>query len=196
MMYSKIAVITILTLAWLVGGCGTYSLLRGADNLKQGQLEMTGGVALNSIPETVGVVQLAVGLTDSIELGAQYEQYSALGHLRYGLFNSEDHGIALALSLGGGASSIKFDLDEDLEALEQVAITAGLTLGRRWDWFELYLGYRSLFLVPDQYSINTVKMGARATLFDHLVVGIEGGATFHHNFMVLGEGAAHIGFVL
>jgi len=68
---------------WLTG-CGTYSLLRPADTLKRGELEMTAGAAFNTLPEMTLVGQAAFGLADWLELGAQYEMYSALGQLRFG----------------------------------------------------------------------------------------------------------------
>ena len=194
-MIRRLITFSSLALIWgILCNCGTYSMLRPADTLKQGEFEMTGGVAANSIPELVAVAQLGVGITDWLEFGAQYEVYSALGQLRFGLLNSADHGFALALAVGGGASSFLENLDDDRDAFDNGVILAGLTMGHRWDFFDLYLGCKSLFLLPLQYSINTVKLGAMFTFFDTLIFGLEGGATLHHGFWVAAEGAIHIGF--
>jgi hypothetical protein len=72
----------------------------------------------------------------------------------------------------------------------------GTAVGRKWDFFELYLGTKHLVLVPLGYVINTAKVGVRFTVWNHFIAGLEGGATFHHNFLVLGEGAVHLGFKL
>jgi len=169
-------------------------MLRPADTLKQGRFELTAGAAMNTLPEVTAVAQLAVGVFDWLELGAQYETYSALGQVRFGILSSEEHGFALALAVGGGAANLVENIDEENEPWDNGAVLAGITLGRRWDFFELYLGYKSLLLLPLQYSINSVKAGVRFTLFEVVVLGIEGGVTFHHAFLTLGEGAAHLGF--
>ncbi|MBN2496494.1 MAG: hypothetical protein JXR96_18010 [Deltaproteobacteria bacterium] len=178
----------------LLPGCGTYSVLRPADTLEEGSFAFTNGVAANSLPEAVYVAQASVGLLDWLELDAQYEVYSALGQLRFGVLHSEEHGVALALSAGGGAASLWDSLDTTADVLDFGAITAGVTIGRRWAFFELYGGWKGLLLVPGAYFINTAKLGFLFTLFDHFLIGLEGGCTAHHSFFVLGEGAVHLGF--
>ena len=75
------------------------------------------------------------------------------------------------------------------------AMLGSFTIGRRWNWFELYLGYRiiPIFIVPVVYVINTAKLGVRFTIAKHLLITVEGGATFHHDFFVFGEGAISLG---
>ncbi len=175
-------------------GCGTYSLLRPADTLSAGHFELTGGCAVNTVPEAVPVAQAAVGLTDWLEVGAQYETYSALGQLRFGLLSSEKHGIAIALAAGGGFASVWEELGTDANYHQSGGPLAGLTIGRRFDWFEPYLGGKVLVLFDSGYTITSLRAGFRIILFDHLVLGVEGGATFHHNFLVVGEGTGHLGF--
>lgn len=178
---------------WLTG-CGTYSLLRPADTLKRGELEMTAGAAFNTLPEMTLVGQAAFGLADWLELGAQYEMYSALGQLRFGLLSSEKHGLALSIAVGGGYATLLEAIDVESRDVRSAGPLAGLTVGRRWDSFELYLGNKTLMLLPDAYFLNAVRAGVRYTIHQAIVLGLEAGVTFHHNFVVLGEGTAHVGF--
>lgn len=169
-------------------GCGTYSLLRSADTLSKGQFEISAAITGNTLPEVLGAVQGAVGVTNWLELGAQYEVYSALAQVRFGVLSSEKHGVALALAAGGGFASAWTSAWRS-----QGTVLGGFTIGRRWSYFELYLGDKCLFLIPDSYFINTGKLGVRFTLWKHLLLGAEAGATLHHGYLVVGEGALQLG---
>jgi hypothetical protein len=190
---ARLAVIAIALCAWTATGCGTYSLLRSADTLKKGQFEVSVAATGNTLPELLGAVQVAAGVTDWLELGAQYEVYSALAQARFGVLSSEKHGVALALAVGGGASSLWTSALSDPHHEFSPTATAGFTIGRRWDFFELYLGEKCLFLTPEKYFINTGKLGVRFTVWKHLLLGAEAGVTLHHDFLVLGEGALQLG---
>lgn len=82
----------------------------------------------------------------------------------------------------------------------QFAGMAGLTLGRRFDWFEPYLGYRAIFIAYQQDSLSSlfswvhnVKVGARFNIGEHFFLGVEGGVTVH-TVIPVAEGAMNLGF--
>jgi hypothetical protein len=181
------------TLVLLTTACGTYSHLRPADNLRAGGVEISGGFAASTLPEVVPVVQAAVGITDWMELEAQYEVYSALGELRFELLGSERRPIALALGVGGGVASVWKDVGDD--HLRAGAVLGDLVLGKGFRHVDLYLANKTVVLVSVGYVINAVKAGVRAR-WKGLHLGVEGGVTTHHSFFALGEGTVYLGFGL
>lgn len=116
--------------------CGTYSHLRPADNLKAGGVELSAGLAASTVPEVVPVAQAAVGITSWMELEAQYEVYSALGELRFGILSTERNGVALAVGVGGGMASVWEDLGDD--TFRDGAVLGDVVFGKRWTNVELY----------------------------------------------------------
>lgn len=91
---------------WLFFGCASYSALRPADNLKANEFELSGGVTANSLYQVLPVGQINYGVTDWLELGLQYEVNSALAWARFGILNTEEHNMALALGIGGGKATL------------------------------------------------------------------------------------------
>jgi hypothetical protein len=184
----------------LTASCGAYSILRPADNLKAGQAELAGGVSVNMWPLATFVGQGSVGITNWLELGGQYEVYSAEGWARFGLLRSEAHGVALALSAGGGAVWNVDLADEGLHLEEEwePAILAGVTLGRRFGVIEPYLGWRCYYMPQVAYSLNAIKAGVRLTpvswSWGSWWLGLEGGATIYGTDFTIAEGAAVTGF--
>ncbi len=176
-----------------VSSCGTYSVLRPADNLRAGQVELSGGAAMNSLPETVFVGQANVGVTNWLELGAQYEMYSAAGWMRFGILNTDEHGFALALSGGGGAVSVWDKVDsEELHGFGR-AVMGGVTIGRRIKILEPYVAYRIFYLPGLVTSVQAIKGGLRLTGWNKFFLGLEGGATIHYGAVTVGEGAIALG---
>ncbi len=159
------------------------------------------GIAINSVPEAVPVGQAAIGIFDRLEIMGQYELYSALAGVRIGLLSSADNGIALALQLGGGMASIGSSLDafSGDDTTMDPALLGGLVVGRRFGLHDIYISYRGLAVdteilgVQGIYLLNSVKAGGRLFAGRHLFLGIEGGATFHHDFFVVGEGTGTFG---
>jgi hypothetical protein len=197
------AAVALLLLA-LLASCGTYSLLRPADTLRAGQVELGAGVAVaagHGYSEAVGHARAHVGLTDWLELGAQYEEYTTFAEVRFGLLSSERHGIALALGAGAGVyTAWQWNVAWD-RPLTLTSNTAGLgevslTLGRRWRWLEVYAGDRFFAISADGSTwgtLNAVKAGVRFTLWRHLVLGLEGGATLHDRATWMGEWTLSVG---
>ena len=182
--------------------CGTFSVMRPADNLKAGQVEISGGLTVNSLPDANPVLQANVGVLDWLELGAQYETYSAEGWLRFAPLSTDDNGLALALSLGaGGLNTIGWSSDEhSLDDSWTPTLMGGATLGRRFaDWFEPYIGVRLFYLASSEIALTTVKGGMRFTparwSWGAFWLGLEGGATFYDGLFAVGEGTAALGFI-
>ena len=161
-------------LVLVVCACGTYSTLRPADTLARHEIELTGGVAANSLGEVNPVGQVALGVVDRIELVGQYELSSALGLLRFGLLTSLRHGLALAVGLGGGTAYVAAN---DLNQYRPAAI-GELTLGHRLGRTDFYAGARFFLLFPD-YAVLSTRAGIRLPLGAKLRLILEGGAATH-----------------
>jgi hypothetical protein len=172
----------ILVTAVASGGCGTYSLLRPADTLPAGRVDLGAGVAVSSLPQTVAVAHAHVGLADWLEVGAHYEVYSAFGEARLGVLSTSRNGFALAV--GGGAGGVR-TLGWGPAAMTSV------TVGRRFGDLDVYLGNRFVY-APGRATIDATKLGARLTLRDRIYVGVEGGATWH-TVLWLAEASAGAG---
>ncbi len=173
----------------LLSSCGTYSVLRPADVLEKGEFEISGGLAVNSLPEGVPVAILSYGINNKLEANIQYEVYSALIGARYEILNSEDDRVALAIGLHAGYVyrfiPEKFRLDGKVEEwMKSTIVTPGITIGKRKGKSEWYLAYKA-FIDPTHdywYEIGTIKIGYRYTLFKNIAFGIEGGASHHRCF--------------
>ena len=167
--------------------CGTYTHVRGADNLPGGRVELAAGLAANGLGEVLPVFAGAVGLTDWLELEAQYEVYSALVEARFQVLSSERHGVALAMGVGGGAATVLVTEAGDEEQGDSDASLLGdLVLGRRWDPIEVYVSDKVIWMLSDDYVINALRAGVRWRLGSG-VLGFEGGASIHHDFLTVGE---------
>lgn len=179
--------------------CGTYSALRPADNLRRGEVDVAAGLAANQIGEVLPVVRATVGVTDRIEIGAQYEVYSALASARLALLRSDEHGIAVSAGVEGGYVSVLDALDGDDYDLgiQGEALGGVLAVGRRWRSLEIYAVTKALAAGWGQGStsfLGVYRAGLRIALGDHFYLGAEGGGTLHHSVFV-GEGTGFASIV-
>lgn len=190
----RLAAVTFLTLA----SCGTYSALRPADNLRAGQAEVHTGLAANAFGEVLPVGRVTVGVHDRVELGAQYEIYSALGSARFGLLRSEDDGVALSLGVVGGYVSVLETIDDELEVdLRGEAAGGTLSFGRRWDSIQLYLTGKAMAVgwAENAYSFLGVSRLGIQFQRQNFLIGFETGGTLHH-VVFIPEATAYIGLHL
>jgi len=174
--------------------CGTYSVLRSADTLPKGQVELNAGLAANGIGEVVPVGQVAVGVHDRVDVFAQWELWNAFAEARAAVFKSELDGIAVTIGIGGGVASTALEEASDtLQGVENDAAMVGsVYIGRRFDWLDVYLANRTLWLVPS-FTLNSTKLGVRLNASEHFRFIIEGGATVHHGAFTLAEATVAIG---
>lgn len=189
------AVVPILSLALaLLLGCGTYSILRPPDTIDPGSAELNAGLAVNSIGEVIPVAQGAIGLADRIELVGQWEVYNAFAELRGQILDSDEHGVGLTVGAGGGVGFTALELvsDELEDVQNEGAATVSAVIGRKMKRLDLYLGNRTMWLVPS-YLVNTTKAGVRLKAGPYFRLILEGGMTIHHGWLVLGEGTLAIG---
>ncbi len=164
-------------------GCGTFSILRPADTLSKNNSEFSFGMAANSVGGVQPMLQWNYGLSNQIELGAQYEVYSYLLGARYGLLSSEKHSFAAACGLSVGqineVTQFGFSANSSGTWINTGAIIPELTIGRRWRSLELYLGYRAFFgfAYNWSYTIGTIKLGTRFPIEPHIFFTLEVGET-------------------
>lgn len=170
----------------LLTSCGTYSALRPADTLRQGQFEVLGGVSANSTLPIFPLGRASYGLRDGIEIGGQLESTSTLTDIRFGLLGSEEDGIALAVGLTvglvdyGGYRSDDFFSSRNIESERELTIGLDVTVGRRIDNFDLYLGLKALPAIEQwepHFGAYTGKLGMRANFDRGLFFGVEAGVT-------------------
>jgi hypothetical protein len=175
--------------AWvlLFAGCGTYSMIRPANVLERGKVEIAGGLAVSQLEaNTVGHV--AVGLGHYFEVLAQNEIWNTFAELRY---QAIEDSIDLSVGLGGGyattllATLTSSGSNENVQgAAATVSIAVGHTWGKR---FSLTLGNRSFFL-SEGYLATSTRLGVRLRIVGPLGVLLEGGATYHAPLGSLGLG--------
>jgi len=168
--------------------CGTYSGMRTANNLRQGQIELGGGFAANEIGEVLPVVRASVGVTDAVEIGGQYEVYSALASARVALRRSETHGFALAAGIEGGmVSLLKTVSNDDSDfGLRAEALGAVVAIGHRWSAVEGYILTKALAVGWAQAAtsfLGTYRGGLRFGR-GAVQLGVEAGGTLHHVIFV------------
>jgi hypothetical protein len=193
----------ILSLSLLLSSmaCGTFSSLRPADTLSEKEVEFTGAVAANHIGIVVPALRIDYGVSDRVEIGAQYEVYSYLVNARYGLLKSEEDGIGLALGLAAGEAFFISNFSSsfsDAVWRSSPVFAPTLTIGRKWDSFELYLGYKAFFGTSGNYEIGSLKLGTRFWVSKGLGLTLEGGTTHHRltnqSYLSLLEAAAGFAF--
>ena len=183
----------------LAASCGTYSAIRPADNLRRGQFEVAGGLAASQVGQVLPVVRATVGVSDEIEIGGQYEVYSALASIRFAAMRTETHGLALAVGLEGGVVSLVDDIiDGDTDfGLRAEAGGASLAVGHRWSSVEGYFATKALIVGWDGDTssfLGTYRAGARFG-GTGLSFGFELGGTLHHTLFIA-ESTAYIAFGL
>jgi hypothetical protein len=195
----------LLTLTGLCS-CGTFSSLRPADNLKQGEVEIVGGISANTLVEVLPVGRLTVGITDWLEAGVQTEVYSNLADVRFGILGSEENGIALSVGVQGGTvqhlTSVDYSTSGGVRRVfsdASGAVGPTLCIGRRWDFFELYMGAKALSDFDNQaiLALLSGRLGARFRVWQNGILGIEAGGSGHFwsgSGTGVGEATAYLGF--
>lgn len=185
----KIALWLALLLPLFFSSCGTISTIRPADNLRAGEFEIHAGISGNHFPTIVPVIKGSYGISHVLELGVQTEVYANVAELRFGILRSESHGIALALGIQAGIADFRYELTttNKLESRTELGVGPVLVVGRRWDYFELYLGARALINIQhtDLYSgVHSVKLGSRFRLGGPMFFGIEAGPACYVSYTV------------
>src|SRR6185503_15551320 len=100
--------------------------------------------------------------------------------------------IALSVGAGGGVASIWFTL-KDSDSTAGGSAVGDVVVGKRFgSAFEVYLSNKVVWLVNVGYVIDAARAGVRLSA-GHFHLGVEGGATFHHSFLVLGEATGYVG---
>lgn len=163
----------------LASGCGTYSFVRPAHTLPQGQVEGALGVAASSL-EANTVAHLAVGLGGGFEVLAQNEVWNTFGELRYQLLKGGDVDLTVGAGLGYAVTLISAidTSDEEYDSTEGGAGMVSIAAGHTWDKVSLTIGHRSMFL-DGGYLAASTRASFRALLAGPLGLLLEGGATVH-----------------
>ncbi len=172
-------------------GCSTYSALRPADNLKAGQIELTAGAAANEFGDANLAARATVGVTDWLELGAQYESEAWLANARLGILSTKKHGIALSTGVEVGQILLLRDIENLFTDIKTDAIGANIVVGRRFGPVEPYLSAKVLY-TPEEILLSVGKIGLR-TYLKRFFMGIEGGASFYNDDFAVGEGTLYGG---
>jgi hypothetical protein len=172
----------------LASGCGTHSLLRPADTLSAGRLEVTAGTAANTIPEAIPVLQVAYGVTDRVELVGQHEGATAIVEARYQAVARAEHGFSLTVGLGGGAVATR---GAEGGSGGAAAVGSCVVVGTRAAGIDVYLGNRSFAALGGGSAwLSASRAGVSLPLGHHLRLIAEGGVTLHAGVVTVGEGTA------
>lgn len=190
-----------LALGVAASGCGTYSMIRSADTLPQGKLELAGGLSASNLGEVNTVAHAAYGLTDHVELLAQNEIWNTLGELRYGILHSRRDPIGLAVGVGGGqAVTLVSAVSGGNENFNGAAACASVAVGKELGPVTVTLMNREVLFFGG-YLATATRLGLRLRATEHLGFLVEGGATVHTKLsvgaaLVIGEATAglYIGF--
>ena len=183
----------------LVAGCGTYSLVRPAETMPEGRVELAAGVATSQLGEVNTILHAAYAVTDDVEVVAQNEVWNTFVEVRYGLLHERDDGLSLALGVGGGrAITLVSAVGDELDADSADGGAAGLisaAVGKRLGPVDLTLGNRT-FVQTGSFFMSSTRLAARFALGDHFGLMLEGGGTVHAPLenpelsLFIGEGSA------
>ena len=170
-------------LAVVAAGCGTYSLVRPAETMRAGKVELAAGLAASSIGEANTIVHAAYAITDDVEVDAQNEIWNTFVEVRYGILHERDDGLSLAVGAGGGqavtlVSAVGDELDED-SADTGAAGLVGVSIGKRLGPVDLTLGNRSFVQLGGGFLMSSTRLAARVAIGAHFGVMLEGGGTVH-----------------
>jgi len=172
-----------LVAAVAAGGCGTYSLMRPAETLPAGRVEVAVGAAASQLGEANTVLHGAVGITDDIEALAQNEVWNSFAEVRYGILHERPNGASLAVGVGGGraitlVSAVGDALDSD-EADGAAAGTVSVSVGKQWDRIAVTIGNRTFIQANGNFFMSSSRAQVRLAATDHFGVLLEGGGTVH-----------------
>lgn len=184
----------------LTGACGTYSLVRPAETLPAGRVELSAGVAASQLGEANTVLHAAVGINDDIEVLAQNEVWNTFGELRYGVLHEKPNGISLAVGAGAGrAITLISAVGDALDADEADAGAAGVVevaVGKRLDRVDLTVGNRTFYQFGGGFVMSSTRAAVRFAIADSFGLMLEGGGTVHAPIdaldvsLFIGEGSA------
>jgi len=164
------------------GACGTYSLVRPAETMPQGRVELAAGIAASQLGEANTILHAAYAITDDVEVLAQNEVWNSFVEVRYGVLHEAHDGVSLALGAGGGeAITLISAVGEALDADEADSGAAGLvsaSIGKRLGAVDLTLGNRT-FIQTGAFFMSSTRLAARIAIGDHLGLMLEGGGTAH-----------------
>ena len=170
-------------LAAMAAGCGTYSLVRPAETMRQGKVEVAAGLAVSGIGEANTIVHAAYAVTDDVEVLAQNEIWNTFGEVRYGILHERDDGLSLAVGAGGGqAVTLVSAVGDELDADDADSGAAGLVsvaVGKRLGPVDLTLGNRSFVQLGGGFIMSSTRLGGRFAIGEHFGLMLEGGATVH-----------------
>ncbi len=176
---SRLATIAILSLA---SACGTYSLVRPAETMRQGKVELAAGLAASQLGEVNTILHAAVAVTDDLELDAQNEFLNSFVEARYGILHHADDGLALAVGLGAGrAITLVSAIGDELEGDSADAGFAGIatvSVGKRWGAVDVTIGNRT-FVQSGSFLMSSSRVAARVAIGGHFGVMVEAGGTVH-----------------
>jgi hypothetical protein len=160
-------------------GCGTYSMMRSADTLKAGRVELAAGLAASQLGDVDSIFHGAVGITDHVELLAQNEVYNSFAEVRYGILHSDTSPVALAVGLGAGyATTLLSDASDSADRYDGTAATASLAIGKTWQRIALTLMNRTFLLSSGDVASST-RFGARLLVAGGFGIEGEVGGTTH-----------------
>lgn len=172
--------------AWvlaLTSACGTYSMVRPAETLPAGRVELAAGLAASQLGEANTVLHAAVGVTDDVEVLAQNEVWNSFGEVRYGVLHEKPNGMSLAVGVGGGraitlVSAVGDALDSD-EADGGAAGLASVAVGKRFDRVDLTIGNRTFYQFGGGFFMSSTRAAVRFAITGNLGLLLEGGGTVH-----------------
>lgn len=164
-------------------GCGTYSMVRPAETMRAGRVEVAAGLAASAIGEVNTIIHAAYAITDDVEVIAQNEIWNTFVEGRYGLLHERDEGLSLVVGAGGGqavtlVSALGDELDTD-DADGGGAVLASAAVGKRLGPVDLTLGNRTFVQANGVFLMSSTRLGVRAGIGDHFGLMLEGGGTVH-----------------
>lgn len=166
----------------MAAGCGTYSLVRPAETMRAGKVELAAGVATSQLGEANTILHAAYAITDDVEILAQNEVWNTFVEARYGVLHERDDGLSLAVGVGGGqAITLVSAVGESLDADDADNGAAGLvsvSVGKRLGPVDLTVGNRT-FVQVGSFFMSSTRGQARFALGEHFGLMLEGGGTVH-----------------
>ncbi|MBL8620943.1 MAG: hypothetical protein JNK64_06550 [Myxococcales bacterium] len=167
----------------LTSACGTYSMVRPAETMPAGRVELSAGLAASQLGEANTVLHAAVAVTDDVEVLAQNEVWNSFAEVRYGVLHEKPNGVSLAVGVGGGraitlVSAVGDALDSD-DADGGAAGLASVAIGKRLDRVDLTVGNRTFYQFGGGFFMSSTRASVRLAITDNVGLLLEGGGTVH-----------------
>jgi hypothetical protein len=176
-------------IGWRIGvlviasGCGTYSLVRPAETMRAGKVELAAGLAVGAIGEVNPIVHGAYAITDDVEINAQTEVWNTFVEGRYGILHERDNGLSLAVGVGGGrAVTLVSLIGDEVDPDDADGGAAGLVsafVGKRLGPVDLTLGNRTFVQFGGDFFMSSTRLAVRLAIGAHFGLMVEGGGTVH-----------------